>query len=97
MVAIHKRCVRRYHASTNLDGRISFLFLVCLLDKAKSGRTKAQNDGGPLEQPKHMISADSPATPTVVQVPNLICPTPQPQVLALTWQCDIWLHVAYGA
>ena len=69
---------------------------MCLLDKAKSKRTKAQNDGGPLEQPKQMISADSPPTPTVVQVPNLISPTPQPQVLALTWQCDIWLHVAYG-
>ena len=23
-------------------------------------------------------------------------PTPQPQVLALTWQCDVRLHVAYG-
>ena len=23
-------------------------------------------------------------------------PTPQSQVLALTWQCDMWLHVAYG-
>ena len=97
MVAIHKSCVCQYHASTNLEVRISFLFLVCLLDKAKSKRTKARNDGGPLEQPKQMISADSPATPTVVQVPNLISPTPQPRVLALTWQCDILLHVAYGA
>lgn len=77
--------------------RISFRFLVCLLDKAKSERMKAQNDGGPLEQPKQMISADSPATRTAVLVPNLISPTPQPKVLALTWQCDIWLHVAYGA
>ena len=97
MVAIHKSCVRQYHASTNLEVRISFLFLVCLLDKAKSKRMKARNDGGPLEQPKQMISADSPATRTVVQVPNLISPTPQPKVLALTWQRDIWLHVAYGA
>ena len=24
-------------------------------------------------------------------------PTPQSHVLALTWQCDIGLHVAYGA
>ena len=77
--------------------RISFLFLVCLLDKAKSKRTKARNDGGPLEQLKQMISADSPATRTAVLVPNLISPTPQPNVLTLTWQCDIWLHVAYGA
>ena len=23
-------------------------------------------------------------------------PTPSSQVLALTWQCDMWLHVAYG-
>ena len=77
--------------------RILFLFLPCLLDKAKSKRMKAGNDGGPLEQPKQMISADSPATRTAVLVPNLISPTPQPKVLALTWQCDIWLHVAYGA
>ena len=97
MVALHKSCVCQYHASTNLEVQISFLFLVCLLDKAKSKRMKARNDGGPLEQPEQMTSADSPATPTVVQVPNLISPTPQPQVLALTWQCDIWLHVAYGA
>ena len=60
----------------NLEVQISFLFLVCLLDKAKSKMTKARNDGGPLEQPKQMISADSLATPTAVQVPNLISPTP---------------------
>ena len=59
-------------------------FFLCVLDKAKSKRTKARNDGGPLEQPKQMISIDSLATPTAVQVPNLIFPTPQPQVLALT-------------
>ena len=69
---------------------------MCLLDKAKSERTKARNDGGPLEQPKQMISADSPTTRTAVQVPNLISPTPQPQVLALTSRCQMWLHVAYG-
>ena len=97
MVAIHKICVRQYHASTNLEVRISFLFLVCLLDKAKSKRMKARNDGDPLEQPKQMISADSPATPIAMQVPKLISSTPQPQVLALTWECDIWLRVAYSA
>ena len=97
MVPIHKSCVRQYHASTNLEVRISFLFLVCLLDKAKSKRTNTRNDGGSLEQLKQMISADFPATPTTMQVPNLISPTPQPQVLSLTWHCDIWLHVAYGA
>ena len=68
---------------------------MCLLDKAKSKRTKARNDGGPLEQPKQMISADSPATPTAVQVPNLISPTPPSQVLALTWHYYMSLHVAY--
>ena len=25
-----------------------------------------------------------------------ISPTLAPQVLALTWQCDMWLHDAYG-
>ena len=25
-----------------------------------------------------------------------ISPTLASQVLALTWQCDMWLHVAYG-
>ena len=25
-----------------------------------------------------------------------ISPTPPSKVLALTWQCDMWLHVAYG-
>ena len=29
-------------------------------------------------------------------VDDHICPTPASQVLALTWQCDMWLHVAYG-
>ena len=80
-----------------MEVRISFIFLVCLLDKVKSKRMKARNDGGPLEQPKQMIFADSPTTRTTMLVPNLISPTPQPKVLALTWQCDIWLHVAYAA
>ena len=29
-------------------------------------------------------------------VGDRISPTPPSQVLALTWQCDIWMHVAYG-
>jgi hypothetical protein len=29
-------------------------------------------------------------------VDERISPTPPSQVLALTWQCDMWLHVAYG-
>ena len=30
-------------------------------------------------------------------VGDRISPTPPSQVLALTWQCDMWFHVAYGA
>ena len=29
-------------------------------------------------------------------VDDRISPTPALQVLSLTWQCDMWLHVAYG-
>ena len=29
-------------------------------------------------------------------VDDCISPTPPSQVLALTWQRDMWLHVAYG-
>ena len=29
-------------------------------------------------------------------VDDRISPTPASQVLSLTWQCDMWLHVAYG-
>ena len=29
-------------------------------------------------------------------VDDYISPTPASQVLALTWQRDMWLHVAYG-
>ena len=55
----------------------------------------AWDDDGPLEQPKQMIPADSPATRTEVLVPNLISPTPPSQVLALTWNCYTWLRFPY--
>ena len=29
-------------------------------------------------------------------VDDRISPAPPTQVLALTWQCDMWSHVAYG-
>jgi hypothetical protein len=29
-------------------------------------------------------------------VDDRISPTPPSHVLAPTWQCDMWLHVAYG-
>ena len=66
------------------------------------------DDGGPSEQLKQGVSTDS--TPPSSQQDSQdntrldsqrSCvdddsPTPPSQVLALTWQCDIWLHVAYG-
>ena len=100
MVAIHKSCVHQYHASTNLEVQISFLFLVCLLDKAKSRKRKEKSkegdDGGPLQKCKRSICTDSPCTDSALQGPSLRSSTPPSKVLSLTWQCDIWLHVAYG-
>ena len=71
---------------------------------------KALDDGGPSEQLKWRFSTDS--TPPSSQQDSQdnarldsqcscvddehISPTPPSKVLALTWQCDIWLHVAYG-
>ena len=68
------------------------------------------DDGGPSEQLKQMVSTDS--TPSSSQQDSQdntrldsqlscvddehISPTPPSQVLALTWQRDMWLHVAYG-
>ena len=70
---------------------------------------KALDDGGPSEQLKRRFSTDS--TPPSSQQDSQdnarldsqrscvddehISPTPPSQVLALTWQCDMWLHVAY--
>ena len=67
------------------------------------------DDGGPSEQLKQGVSIDS--TPSFSQQGSQdntrldnqhscvddehISPTPPSQVLALTWQCDMWLHVAY--
>ena len=69
-------------------------FLWVWLDKAKSKKRKEADDGGPLH--KRSISTDSPGTVCAVEVPSLISPTPPSQVLALTWQRAILLHVAYG-
>ena len=68
------------------------------------------DDGGPSEQLKWRFSTDSipPSSQQDLQDNTRldsqrscvddehICPTQPSQVLALTWQCDIWLHVAYG-
>ena len=75
-------------------------FLWVWLDKAKSRKRKEKSkegdDGGPLQQCKWSICTDSPCTDSALQAPSLRSPTPPSKVLALTWQCDIWLHVAYG-
>ena len=75
-------------------------FLWVWLDKAKSRKRKEKSkegdDGGPLQQRKRSICTDSPCTDSALQGPSLRSPTPPSKVLALTWQCDIWLHVAYG-
>ena len=72
--------------------------------------SKAVDDGGPSEQLKQRVSTDS-TQPSSQQDSQdnagldsqrscvddeHISPTPPSQVLALTWQCDIWLHVACG-
>ena len=41
------------------------------------------------------VSADGDGKRSSV-VDDRISPTPASQVLALTWQRDMWLHVAYG-
>ena len=70
------------------------------LDKAKSGKRKEKSkegdDGGPLQQRKRSICTDSSCTDSALQGPSLRSPTPPSKVLALTLQCDIWFHVAYG-
>ena len=42
---------------------------------------------------KEMLDGDSERSSVV---DYSISPTLASQVLALTWQCDMWLHVAYG-
>ena len=59
-------------------------------------KSKEGDDGGPLQQRKRSICTDSPRTASALQVSSLRSPTPPSKVLALTWQCDISLHVAYG-
>ena len=83
-----------------LKSKFYSFFLWVWLDKAKSRKRKEKSkegdDGGPLQQRKRSICTDSPCTDSALQGPSLRSPTPPSKVLALTWQCDIWLHVAYG-
>ena len=64
--------------------------------RKRKEKSKEGDDGGPLQQRKRSICTDSPCTDSALQGPSLRSPTPPSKVLALTWQCDIWLHVAYG-
>ena len=63
---------------------------------SRGATSKEGDDGGPLQQHKWSICTDSPCTDSALQGPSLRSPTPPSKVLALTWQCDIWLHFAYG-
>ena len=67
------------------------------------------DDGGPFEQLKQRVSTNStqPSSQQDLQDnagldsqrscvdDEHISPTPPSQVLALTWHCYMWLHVAY--
>ena len=83
-----------------LKSKFCSFFLWVWLDKAKSRKRKEKSkegdDGGPLQQRKRSICTDSPCTDSALQGPSLCSPTPASKVLALTWQCDIWLHLACG-
>ena len=82
------------------EEQILFIFLIGLTSQCKINTTEGismvVDDGGPLEQRKRSIYTDCPCTDSGLQGPSLHSPTPPSKMLALTWQCDIWLHVAYG-
>ena len=57
-------------------------------------RLKGAVSSSPYDsQETAMLNEDSQCS-SVVDDRN--SPTPPSQVLALTWQCDMWLNVAYG-
>ena len=55
----------------------------------KNGASASQHDS----QETARLDEDSERSSVV---DDRISPTPASQVLALTWQRDMWLHVAYG-
>ena len=67
--------------------------------KKRKEKSKKGDDGGHLQQHKRSIFTDSPCTASALQVPSLhdehISPTPPSQVLALTWNCYMWLRFPY--
>ena len=102
--ALHQSSVRLYHASTSYVELILFIFLWFWLHKAISENRKEKcklgDVGGPPHRRKQRLSRFATTTANEVEVPSLpeerTSPTPPSQVLALTSQCDMWLHVAYG-
>ena len=102
-LALHQSSVRLYHASTSYVELILFIFLWFWLHKAISENRKEKSKlgdvGGPPHRRKQRLSRFSTATANEVEVPSLhdefISRTPPSQVLALSWQCDNWFHVAY--
>ena len=103
VLALHQSSVRLYHASTSYAELILFIFLWFWLHKAISENRKEKSKlgdvGGTLHRRKQRLSRFATATANEVEVPNLhdefISRTPPSQVLALSWQCDNWFHVAY--
>ena len=102
-LALHQSSVRLYHASTSYAELILFIFLWFWLHKAISENRKEKSKlgdvGGPPHRRKQRLSRFATATANEVEVPSLhdefISRTPPSQVLALSWQCDNWFHVAY--
>ena len=102
-LALHQSSVRLNHASTSYAELILFIFLWFWLHKAISENRKEKSKlgdvGGPPHRRKQRLSRFATATANEVEVPSLhdefISRTPPSQVLALSWQCDNWFHVAY--
>ena len=102
-LALHQSSVRLYDASTSYAELILFIFLWFWLHKAiwenRKEKSKLGDVGGPPHQRKQRPSRFATATANEVKVPSLhdefISRTPPSQVLALSWQCDNWFHVAY--
>ena len=102
-LALHQSSVRLYHASTSYADLILFIFFWFWLHKAISEKRKEKSKlgdvGGPPDWRKQRLSRFATATANEVEVPSLhdefISHTPPSQVLALSWQCDNWFHVAY--
>ena len=103
-LALHQSSVCLYHASTSYAELILFIFFWFWLHKAISENRKEKSKlgdvGGPPHRRKQRLSRfATTTTANEVEVPSLhdefISRTPPSQVLALSWQCDNWFHVAY--